>query len=125
LAFHERGLGCCYFGGALGLLLAYASLQTLIRLYPNTMPRTGNITLDPLVLLFTLGVSVGTGLLLTDAAHAQRERERLDHSTQGKGAKRCLERHAITFAADLLCSRGRIVGMLAHGAGLLCARSTT
>ena len=49
-------------GGALGLVLAYACLG-LLPLAGNTLPRTQEIRLDPLVLMFTLALSILTGLL--------------------------------------------------------------
>ena len=66
-----EGLLLSIVGGVLGLLLAYVGVQALIRAYPTTLPRTGEITIDPLVLVFTLGVSIATGLLfgLTPITH--------------------------------------------------------
>jgi len=50
-------------GGALGLGLAYAGLPLLLRLTDTFLPRTGEVEIDPPVLLFTLAVSLTTGLL--------------------------------------------------------------
>jgi predicted permease len=50
-------------GGAAGLLLAYVALQTLVAMAPAGLPRVEDIGIDPLVLLFTLGVSLLAGLL--------------------------------------------------------------
>jgi predicted permease len=50
-------------GGALGVLLAGVGLQALVRAYPTSLPRTSEVTIDPLVLLFTLGVATASGLL--------------------------------------------------------------
>jgi len=50
-------------GGALGLLAASATLQTLLTLAPGDLPRTAAVRLDGVVLLFTLGVSLITGAL--------------------------------------------------------------
>ena len=50
-------------GGALGLWLARAGVQALIRAYPTSLPRTNEVAVDPFVLLFTLGVSTATGVL--------------------------------------------------------------
>jgi putative ABC transport system permease protein len=48
-------------GGALGLALAYAALRMLIAHGPATLPRLGEIGIDPLVLGFTLVVSLLAG----------------------------------------------------------------
>src|SRR5579871_1930858 len=50
-------------GGALGLALAYAALRVLISRGPETLPRLGEIGIDPLVLAFTLAISLASGLL--------------------------------------------------------------
>ena len=50
-------------GGVLGTALAYGGIQLLVHLQPAQLPRLSEITLDPIVLLFTLGVSLVAGLL--------------------------------------------------------------
>ena len=49
-------------GGALGLGLAYGGLRLLLALAPD-LPRITEITIDPVVLVFTLAVSLVSGLL--------------------------------------------------------------
>lgn len=51
-------------GGALGLVFAAISIGVIVRLGENFIPRIAEVSLDPMVLLFTLGVSLLTGLLL-------------------------------------------------------------
>ncbi len=50
-------------GGALGLGLAYLVLPVLISLAPVDMPRLDRLAIDGVVLVFTAGVSLVTGLL--------------------------------------------------------------
>ena len=50
-------------GGVLGIALAYGGIQLLLYLQPAQLPRLNEITLDPIVLLFTLGVSLIAGML--------------------------------------------------------------
>jgi putative ABC transport system permease protein len=50
-------------GGALGLGLAYAGLRILAANGPDTLPRLGEIGVDPLVLAFALAVSLFSGAL--------------------------------------------------------------
>jgi putative ABC transport system permease protein len=50
-------------GGALGLALASAALRVLVAKGPESLPRLGEIGLDPLVLGFTLVVSLFAGIL--------------------------------------------------------------
>ena len=55
-------------GGAVGILLASAVIGVLRRLAPAELPRIDEIALDPPVLLFTLGVSLLSGVLFGLAA---------------------------------------------------------
>jgi putative ABC transport system permease protein len=50
-------------GGVAGLAVAYAAVRALLALAPGNLPRLDNIAIDPLVLLFTLVVSIVAGLL--------------------------------------------------------------
>jgi putative ABC transport system permease protein len=50
-------------GGTLGVLLAWQGVRLLIALAPATIPRLDEVGLDWPVLLFSLLVSIGTGLL--------------------------------------------------------------
>jgi predicted permease len=50
-------------GGALGLVLAHFGIDLLLKFFADKLPRMGEIDLSTPVLLFTLGLSVLTGLL--------------------------------------------------------------
>jgi putative ABC transport system permease protein len=50
-------------GGALGLGLAFAAVRLLVAAAPASLPRLGEITVDPVVVSFTLIVSLLSGLL--------------------------------------------------------------
>ena len=50
-------------GGAVGLGLAYGALRILVAKGPETLPRLRDIGIDPIVLAFTLGVSLLAGVL--------------------------------------------------------------
>jgi ABC-type antimicrobial peptide transport system permease subunit len=50
-------------GGTLGLLLAVWGVQVLIKLTPDSLPRTEDITIDPSVLAFALFVTLFTGIV--------------------------------------------------------------
>jgi putative ABC transport system permease protein len=54
-------LGVC--GGAAGLLLARWGLDLLLSLAPSTLPRTNEIHLDSAVLVFSLALSILTGVV--------------------------------------------------------------
>jgi len=51
------------FGGLLGLLLAWAALGPLLKISAGSVPAAFSVSLDRSVLLFTIGVSILTGLV--------------------------------------------------------------
>jgi predicted permease len=59
--FMTEGVMLSVVGGVLGLLLARLGVDALLRVYPASLPRTAEVAVDPIVLAFTLGIS-----LLTD-----------------------------------------------------------
>src|SRR4029079_9900821 len=61
MLFESLTLGI--MGGVLGLGLAYAAVRILVAKGRATLPRLTEIGIDPLVLVFTLGVSLFAGLL--------------------------------------------------------------
>ncbi len=61
LLFESVALGVV--GGALGLGVAYAAIRALVALAPANLPRLEQVTIDGPVLLFTVAVSVISGLL--------------------------------------------------------------
>jgi len=50
-------------GGAVGLGMAYVALQILVAKGPDTLPRLRDIGIDPVVLVFALGVALLSGVL--------------------------------------------------------------
>jgi predicted permease len=50
-------------GGALGLFVAYAGIKALVALAQRILPRTQEVGLDHTVLLFTLVISIASGIL--------------------------------------------------------------
>ena len=50
-------------GGLVGLALAFAGIRLLVQLGPESLPRLTEVSMDPMVLVFTLGVSLLSGLL--------------------------------------------------------------
>jgi predicted permease len=50
-------------GGAIGVGVAVAGMRALVTAFPESLPRSGNLAIDWRVLMFTLGVSILTGVL--------------------------------------------------------------
>jgi len=59
----SESLTLSLLGGLLGLGFAYAGIRGLVALAPSGLPRLQEIGIDPLVLLFTLAISLFAGLL--------------------------------------------------------------
>ncbi len=61
--FITEGVLISAAGGLLGVGLAAIGVRALVRAYPASLPRTSEVGVDPVTLLFTLAVSVATGVL--------------------------------------------------------------
>ena len=72
-------------GGAFGLALAWGLVRLLVAASPGQLPRVQEITLDLRVLLFTLGVSLLTGLLFGLAPALAATRHSLGHFLKEAG----------------------------------------
>jgi len=74
-----------FVGGALGLALAWGLVRLLVAASPVQLPRVQEIALDLRVLLFTLGVSLLTGLLFGLAPALAATRHSLGHFLKEAG----------------------------------------
>ena len=106
------------FGGAFGLLLAFWGVRAIVATNPESLPRVREIGIDGPVLLFTLGVSLLTGVLfgLAPALHARASvmfaalKEGGQRATAG--ARRQFLRRALVVAEVALAATLVIVGGL-------------
>ncbi|HEX6164989.1 MAG TPA: ABC transporter permease [Vicinamibacterales bacterium] len=117
--FMTEGVLLSVIGGVLGLLLARAGVQALIRLYPNSLPRTAEVTVDPVVLIFTFAIAVGTGLVfgLAPLAHTRVKGLALALKEGGARGATGAARHHIR--RGLVMAEVALAVMLVIGAGLL------
>jgi putative ABC transport system permease protein len=106
-------------GGLLGLLLAGVAVQVLIRVYPTSVPRISEISVDVAVLLFALGVAIATGVLFGVAPVAQARMNDLVTAVKEGGDRGAggAGRHHIRRA--LVVAEVALAVMLVIGAGLL------
>ena len=100
-------------GGLLGLLIAFVGTRAALRFLPGTLPRSSEVSMDAKVLLFTLGVSLlsGIGFGLAPALKFSRVslQQVLRQITQGAGgARRNL--HAFFVVAEVALSIVLLVG---------------
>jgi len=118
--FMTEGVMLSIIGGVLGLLLARAGVQALVRLYPTSLPRTAEVTVDPAVLVFTFAIAVGTGLVfgLAPLMHTRVKGLALALKEGGaRGATAGAARHHIR--RGLVMAEVALAVMLVIGAGLL------
>jgi len=110
-------------GGVLGTALAYGGIQLLSYLQPAQLPRLSEITLDPIVLLFTLGISVLAGLLFGAIPILKYARPHMASALKdsSRGSSEGRERHRarntlvvaqVALAAVLLVASGLMVRTL-------------
>jgi predicted permease len=62
--FMSESLLLSVTGGLLGIVVARLGVQALINAYPNSLPRTTEVTVDTPVLLFAVGIATATGLIV-------------------------------------------------------------
>ena len=117
--FMTEGTVLSVLGAALGLALAFWGLKALLAANPESVPRAREITLDPVVLAFTIGVALLTGLIfglapllhMGDQAVSLSIKEGGVRSTAGSGRNR--------VRRGLVVAEIALAVMLVIGAGLL------
>ncbi len=117
--FMTEGVLLSIVGGVLGLLLARAGVQALIRVYPTSLPRTSEVTVDPLVLLFTFGVSIATGVIFGLAPLLHTRVSGLVTALKEGGAKGATGAARHHIRRGLVMAEVALALMLVIGAGLL------
>jgi predicted permease len=116
--FTAEGVLLSLLGGALGLALAWAGVRALVLAYPQALPRVADMGLDPVVLGFTLLVSIVTGVAfgLAPLLHALDDApSRLLGERAARGATGA--RHGVPRA--LVAAEVALAFVLVVGAGLM------
>jgi len=106
-------------GGALGVLLAQWGISALVALHPKDIPRLDEIGIDMRVLVFTMLVSLITGILFGMAPAAQLAKTDLNEALKegGRGASEGRERGRTRSA--LVIAEVALALVLLIGAGLM------
>jgi predicted permease len=106
-------------GGALGLGLAYGGLRLLTAIAPGNIPRLDEISLDPAVLAFTLGISVLSGIVFGLLPVLRWGRGHLVQALKegGRGSSSGRERHRTRNA--LVVGQIALALVLVVGSGLM------
>jgi predicted permease len=104
-------------GGALGLFIAYWGTNLALKALPSALPRIDDIKVDASVLLFTLVVSIATGLAFGLAPALQSSSPNLNEALKEGGRSGSSGRQGIRNA--LVVAEIAISLVLLAGAGLL------
>jgi predicted permease len=102
-------------GGAIGIWVAYFGVRALLATFGAAVPRVQEIGIHPPVLLFTLGASVATGILV---GLFPALRSRPDHDVLREGSRGGTARFT-GFGKVLVIVEIALALMLVTGAGLL------
>lgn len=104
-------------GGIFGLALAWWGVKALLALSPDNLPRLQEINLDGRVLLFTLAISILTGLIFGIAPALQASKPELQQTLKETGATVTRGRHWLRNL--LVVGEVAVAMMLLAGAGLM------
>jgi predicted permease len=117
--FMAEGVVLSVLGGIVGLALAYWGLRTLLAANPDSIPRSGEISLDPAVLAFTFAVAVGTGLVFGLAPLLHMNDKAVTAAIKEGGARTTTNIGRNRVRRSLVVAEIALAVMLVIGAGLL------
>lgn len=106
-------------GGSLGLLVAKYGTKLLLNIYPGVIPNSSTVDLDPVVVLFTLTVSVLTGLAFGIVPAWQVSRTNLNQVLREQSRTSTGSGSLKLFRHGLVISEIGLSLVLLIGAGLL------
>lgn len=118
-----ESLALSLVGGLLGLLMGFAGLRLLLSMSPSDIPRIGEngsaVVLDLRILLFTLGISLLTGVLFGLAPAISASRPNLAASLNENASRSGLGFRHGKIRSILVISEMALALVLVIGAGLL------
>jgi putative ABC transport system permease protein len=106
-------------GGLLGLLLAVWGVEALVALEPQGIPRLADVGVDPVVIAFTIGLAVVTGLLFGVFPAFQSTRSGLASTLKESGRGTLSSRSGSRMRTTLVVTEVALAVTLLAGAGLL------
>ena len=108
-----------FAGGALGLALAYGTLQALAASAPAHLPRAQEISIDPAVLAFTLGISLAAGFLFGLVPVFKYARPHIANALRGAGRSFSQSRERHRTRGLLVVVQVALALVLLVGSGLM------
>jgi putative ABC transport system permease protein len=106
-------------GGLVGLLIAFWGSDILVSLQPDGIPRLNEIGIDRHVVLFTLGISLLTGIVFGALPALQMTRGTLSASLKEGGRGNMAAAGSARLRGTLIVAEMALAVMLLSGAGLL------
>jgi putative ABC transport system permease protein len=106
-------------GGAVGLLLAFWIVDLLVSFAPKGTPRLDEIAIDPIVLAFTCGVALLTGLVFGLAPALLSSRTNFNSALKEGGRDTSASSRGARVRSALVVSEVALALMLLVGAALL------
>ena len=122
--FLTEGLTLALTGGVAGLALGYFAVQALLATNPDGIPRSSSIGMDGGVILFTLAVSVATGLLFGLAPLLNVSPSKLGMSLREGGTRSTSSGAGARMRRALVVAEVALAVVLLTGSGLM-VRSLT
>lgn len=117
--FLLEGLLLSLIGAALGLVLAFGGLRLITTFGAGRIPRAAEITIDPTVLAFTLGLSMLTGVFFGLAPLLHRFSRTIGESLKAAGGRTTASLEANRFRRAMVVGELGLALMLLIGAGLM------
>jgi putative ABC transport system permease protein len=106
-------------GGAAGLALAWIGIRALRPLIPPTVPRADGIGLDGTVLLFTVAMAIGAGIVFGIVPAWRAMKPNLLATLQEGGRSNTVSRRSRWLSDAMVVSEVAVALILVIGAGLL------
>jgi predicted permease len=105
--------------GALGLAFAYGAVRVLVSIAPSHLPRLHEISIDPAVMLFTLGTALLTGILFGMIPVSKYAGPPIQNQLRGGGRAASQSREQHRARGVLVVAQVALAVVLLVGAGLM------
>ena len=117
--FLTEGVLLALIGGAVGAALGYGAVRMLLVADPESVPRSAEIALDPGVLLFTVVISIVTGVLFGAAPIFNLRPHAVNMTLKEAGQRSTAGSARTRVRSTLVAAEVALAVVLVIGAGLL------
>jgi putative ABC transport system permease protein len=117
--FVTEGIVLSIIGGAIGVWLATAGVGALLAANPESIPRASEISVDPPVLAFTLGLALVTGVFVGVAPLLHLSQRSMNISLREGGSRTTAGTAKARMRGALVVAEVALAVVLVVGAGLL------